>query len=83
MNIERILGGLVSLGIVADLATHGPGEESSCGYPASRGQRNRNARQTPGTLEGLNLTNDQKAMVKDLFADAKSKREAVWNDAHR
>jgi Spy/CpxP family protein refolding chaperone len=32
-------------------------------------------------VESLNLTNDQKAKVKDIFADAKTKRQAVSSDA--
>ena len=32
-------------------------------------------------VETLNLTDDQKAKVKDIFADAKTKREAVSSDA--
>jgi len=32
-------------------------------------------------VESLNLTDDQKAKVKDIFADAKTKRQAVSSDA--
>jgi Spy/CpxP family protein refolding chaperone len=32
-------------------------------------------------VESLNLTDDQKAKVKDIFADAKTKRQAVSNYA--
>ena len=32
-------------------------------------------------MESLNLTDDQKAKVKDIFADAKTKRQAVSNYA--
>ena len=31
-------------------------------------------------VESLNLTDDQKAKVRDIFADAKAKRQAVFND---
>jgi Spy/CpxP family protein refolding chaperone len=31
-------------------------------------------------VESLNLTDDQKAKVKDIFADAKTKHQAVAND---
>jgi Spy/CpxP family protein refolding chaperone len=31
-------------------------------------------------VESLNLTDDQKAKVKDIFADAKTKRQAVFSD---
>ena len=32
-------------------------------------------------VESLNLTDDQKAKVKDIFADAKTKKQAVSSDA--
>ena len=31
-------------------------------------------------LNDLNLTDDQKSKIKDIFSDAKSKREAIFND---
>jgi|SRR3974377_163630 len=33
------------------------------------------------TINELNLTDDQKSKIKDIFTDAKSKREAIFNDA--
>jgi Spy/CpxP family protein refolding chaperone len=41
-----------------------------------RGMRDR----LQAAAESLNLTDDQKAKVKDIFADAKTKREAVFAD---
>jgi len=32
-------------------------------------------------VESLNLTDDQKAKVKDIFADAKTKKQAASSDA--
>jgi hypothetical protein len=32
-------------------------------------------------VNDLNLSDDQKGKVKDIFADAKAKRQAIWNDA--
>lgn len=32
------------------------------------------------TVNDLNLTDDQKSKLKDIFSDAKSKREAIFND---
>jgi Spy/CpxP family protein refolding chaperone len=32
-------------------------------------------------VESLNLTDDQKSKVKDIFADAKAKRQTVWSDS--
>lgn len=33
------------------------------------------------TVNDLNLSDDQKSKIKDIFSDAKSKREAIWNDS--
>src|SRR6266704_305326 len=63
MKIERIFGGLVSLGMVAALAV-----------PVALAN-------SQAAVESLTLTDDQKAKVKDIFADAKTKRQAVSNDA--
>jgi len=32
------------------------------------------------TVNELNLTDDQKGKLKDIFADAKAKRESIWKD---
>jgi len=32
------------------------------------------------TVNELNLNDDQKAKLKDIFSDAKAKRESIWND---
>ena len=81
MKVERILGGLVSLGLLAAL-----------GLPLASAKRQANlATQAAGkekgmhdrmqaALDSLNLTDDQKAKVKDILADAKTKRQAVVSD---
>ena len=33
------------------------------------------------TVNELNLSDDQKSKIKDVFTDAKSKREAIFNDS--
>jgi Spy/CpxP family protein refolding chaperone len=82
MKIERILGGIVSLGMVAALAVPFALAKSQAA-PASQaagkemGMRDR----LQAAVESLNLTDDQKAKVKDIFADAKNKREGVYKDA--
>jgi len=82
MKIEKMLGGLVSLGLAAALAV-----------PVARANSQAaNAPQTAGkemamhgggleaAVQSLNLTDDQKAKVKDIFADAKTKKQAVSSD---
>ena len=83
MKIERVLGRLVSLGMVAALAV---------AFAPANSQASP-ARQTAGkemgmhhdgleaAVQSLNLTDDQKAKVKDIFADAKTKRQALSSDA--
>ncbi|HUC54499.1 MAG TPA: hypothetical protein VMR90_10655 [Candidatus Cybelea sp.] len=82
MKIERMLGGLVSLGLAAALAVPGALAQSQTA----------STRQTAGkemgmhgsgletAVESLNLTDDQKAKVKDIFADAKTKKQALSSD---
>jgi Spy/CpxP family protein refolding chaperone len=81
MKIGRILGGLVSLGMVAALAVpwaRAKSQAASLHQAAGRemGMRDR----LQAAVESLNLTDDQRAKVKDVFADAKTKRQAVFSD---
>jgi protein CpxP len=81
MKIVRILGGLASLGLVTALAvplasarSQATGQQA----PAAK-EEMRDRLQT--AVESLNLTDDQKAKLKDIFADAKTQRQTVMNDA--
>ena len=81
MKIERILGGLVSLGMVAAMAVPlalAKSQDPSAPQASSKEMGMRGGLQA--AVESLNLTDDQKAKVKDIFADAKTKRQAVSND---
>jgi protein CpxP len=81
MKIVRILGGLVSLGLVAALAVPLASAKSQAAEQqataAKEGMRDR----LQTAVESLNLTDDQKAKLKDIFADAKTQRQTVMNDA--
>jgi Spy/CpxP family protein refolding chaperone len=81
MKIERLLGGLLSLGMVAamavPLALAKPQDPSA---PQASGKEMGMRGGLQAAVESLNLTDDQKAKVKDIFADAKTKRQAVSND---
>jgi Spy/CpxP family protein refolding chaperone len=82
MKIEKMLGGVVALGLAAALAVP----------VALANSQAANAPQTAGkemamhgggleaAVQSLNLTDDQKAKVKDIFADAKTKKQAVSSD---
>jgi len=81
MTREKLLGGLVSLAMVAALAV-----------PIALAKRNpAQTTQTPeraamrdrlqAEVESLNLNDDQKSKVKDIFADARSKRQSIMSDS--
>ena len=81
MKIERILGGLVSLGMVAALAEPlALAKPHAAPAPQAASKEGRMQGGLQAAVESLNLTDDQKAKVKDIFADAKAKRETVSND---
>jgi Spy/CpxP family protein refolding chaperone len=83
MKIERIWGGLVSLGMVAALAVPVALANSQATPPpqAAGKEMGMHGGGLQAAVESLNLTDDQKAKVKDIFADAKTKRQAVSSDA--
>jgi Spy/CpxP family protein refolding chaperone len=80
MKIERILGGLVSLGMVAALALPVALAKSQAAPAAQQGEMGMRDK-LQSAVESLNLTDDQKSKVKDIFADAKAKRQTVWSDS--
>jgi len=81
MKIERILGGLVSLGVVAALAVPlALANSQAAPAPQTAGKEMGTHGGLQAAVESLNLTDDQKAKVKDIFADAKTKRQAVSSD---
>jgi len=79
MKIERVLGGLVSLGMVAALSVPAVLAKSQAA-PAQQGEMGMRDN-LQSAVESLNLTDDQKPKVKDIFADAKAKRQTVWSDS--
>src|SRR5216683_2596553 len=83
MKIERILGGFASLGLVAALAVPWALANSQATPPpqAAGKEMAMHGGGLQAAVESLNLTDDQKAKVKDIFADAKTKRQAVSSDA--
>ncbi len=82
MKIERILGGLVSLGMVAALAVPvALANSQATPAPQAAGKEMGMHGGLQAAVESLNLTDDQKAKVKDIFVDAKTKRQAVSSDA--
>jgi Spy/CpxP family protein refolding chaperone len=82
MKIERILGGFASLGLVAALAVPVALAKSQAMPPpqAAGKEKGMHGGGLQVAVEGLNLTDEQKAKVKDIFADAKTKGQAVSSD---
>jgi Spy/CpxP family protein refolding chaperone len=81
MKIQRLLRGLVSFGMVAALAvplTLAKSQEAPSAQGAGKEIGMRGGLQA--AVESLSLTDVQKAKVKDFFADAKTKHQAVTND---
>jgi Spy/CpxP family protein refolding chaperone len=82
MKIERVWGGLVSLAMVAALAVPlAVANSQATPAPQAAGKEMGMHGGLQAAVESLNLTDDQKAKVKDIFADAKTKRQAVSSDA--
>jgi Spy/CpxP family protein refolding chaperone len=82
MKIEKILGGFVSLGLVAALAVPVALAKSQAtpSPQAADKEKGMHGGGLQAAVESLNLTDDQKAKVKDIFADAKTKGQAVSGD---
>ena len=82
MKIERILGGFVSLGLVAALAIPVALAKSQAMPPpqAAHKEKGMHGDGLQAAVESLNLTDEQKAKMKDIFADAKTKHQAVSSD---
>lgn len=82
MKIERVWGGLVSLGMVAALAVAwAPANSQAAPAPQAAGKEmGMHHDGLEAAVQSLNLTDDQKAKVKDIFADAKTKRQALSSD---
>jgi protein CpxP len=82
MKIEKMLGGLVSLGLAAALAVPGAlAKPQTTPAPQTAGKEmGMHGGGLQAAVESLNLTDDQKAKVKDIFADTKTKKQALSSD---
>jgi Spy/CpxP family protein refolding chaperone len=82
MKIERILGGFASFGLIMALAVPVALAKSQATPPpqAAGKEKGMHGGGLQAAVESLNLTDEQKAKVKDIFADAKTKGQAVSSD---
>ncbi len=78
MKIGKVLGGLACLGMVAALSV--PAILAQSQAAAQQGEMGMREK-LQSAVESLNLSDDQKGKVKDILADAKAKRQTVWNDS--
>lgn len=81
MKIRLIIGGLFSLAIAAALTVPAlPVTASSGAALPQADQKKMMHDKLQEVVNDLNLSDDQKSKMKDIFSDAKSKREAIVND---
>jgi periplasmic protein CpxP/Spy len=81
MRIEKLLGGIVCLGMVTALSiTMAQARPAVPAHQAAARDGGTHDR-LQAAVESLNLTDDQKPKVKDIFADAQTKRQAVFSDS--
>lgn len=80
MKLQGMFRGLLYLGIAAGLALPAfPVKASAQAEPSTERKMMRDKLQE--TVNELNLTDDQKGKLKDVFADAKSKRDSIMSDS--
>ena len=72
--LSLALAAALTLPVVSVLAAR----QSASQMPESHKAMMRDALQEP--VNQLNLSDEQKAKLKDIFSDAKAKRESIWKD---
>src|ERR1700751_1676200 len=82
MKFKTLMGGIACLGFAAALSVRAV-EASQEAAPATQGAEHGGMRgdRLQLAVQSLNLSDDQKSKGKDIFADAKSKRQAVASDS--
>jgi periplasmic protein CpxP/Spy len=82
MKMEKLLGGIVCLGMVTALSvTVAQAKPAVPAHQAAARDGGPSRDRLEAAVQSLNLTDDQKPKVKDIFADAKTKRQAVFTDS--
>src|SRR3974377_376915 len=80
MEIRFMIRGLFSFALAAALTVPAlPAKASAAAWPQAD-QKKMMHDKLQEVVNDLNLSDDQKSKIKDIFTDAKSKREAVMND---
>jgi len=80
MKIRFMNRGLFSLALAAALTVPAlPAKASAAAWPQAD-QKKMMHDKLQEVVNDLNLSDDQKSKIKDIFTDAKSKREAIMTD---
>ena len=80
MKIRFMIRGLFSLALAAALTVPAlPAKASAAAWPQAD-QKKMMHDKLQEVVNDLNLSDDQKSKIKDIFTDAKSKREAIMTD---
>ena len=80
MKIRFMICGLFSLALAAALTVPAlPAKASAAAWPQAD-QKKMMHDKLQEVVNDLNLSDDQKSKIKDIFTDAKSKREAIMTD---
>jgi Spy/CpxP family protein refolding chaperone len=79
MTIQRIFRGLLYLGVAASLTWPALQASPPKALPQTADKKMMHDKLQEAVNE-LNLTDDQKGKLKDVFSDAKSKREVIMSD---
>jgi len=80
MKIRFMIRGLFSLALAAALTVPAPPAKASAAAWPQADQKKMMHDNLQEVVNDLNLSDDQKSKIKDIFTDAKSKREAIMND---
>jgi periplasmic protein CpxP/Spy len=82
MKIQGMFRGLLLLGVAASLGVPALPATASPGKALPQTENHRMMRdKLQEAVNELNLTDDQKGKLKDVFADAKTKRDSIANDS--
>jgi periplasmic protein CpxP/Spy len=82
MKIQGMFRGLLFLGVAASLVVPAlPAKASPAKALPQTENRGMMRDKLQEAVNELNLTDDQKGKLKDVFADAKTKRDSIMNDS--
>lgn len=81
MKMEKLLGGIVCLGMITALSVTVAQAKPAAPAHQAAARDGMHGDRLEAAVQSLNLTDDQKPKVKDIFADAKTKRQAVFSDS--